>query len=312
MLYKRGKTWWIKFKSQGETIYRSSGTTSKRKAAEVERELRRDIAHDLHLQRTGKPTVRTYEEALLRWINEGAPKGMWSPARNTRPYLDDVPLHLVVPAAHAMKGDMLKNGLNPQTINRRLAVVRRLLNVAYKEWEWIDQPLGQKIKLLSEKGMAREFYLTKDEVDRLLAEMTNPEAKKVTLLAAFTGLRRGELLGLQLENWEAPYITLSSKTKSKRPRTVPVMGELHHLVTPPFNVTDWELRKDFEQAREAIERPEIRFHDLRHTYASWLAKKNVPLTVIRDLLGHCNLSVTSRYAHLQGQHADLIEKALKG
>lgn len=237
---------------------------------------------------------------------------MWSPARNTRPYLDHVPLHLVVPKAHDMKGQMLKKGLSPQTINRRLAVVRRILNIAYREWEWLSEPLGQKIQLLSEKGMARELYLSPEEVSQLVEAVEHPEAKKVVELAAYTGLRQGELLRLTKKNWKPPYIILESKTKAKKPRSVPVITDLHSIVTVPFNIGVDRLVKEFRAARERIERPDIRFHDLRHTYASWLAKDpNIPLTVIRDTLGHSNLSVTSKYAHLQGQHADLIENSLK-
>lgn len=237
---------------------------------------------------------------------------MWSHARNTRPYLDNVPLHLVVPAAHQMKSDMLRNGLSPQTINRRLAVVRRVLNVAYREWDWLTEPLGQKIKLLSEKGMAREFYLSQEEVDQLADAVTDPEARKIIVLAAYTGLRRGELLGMTAANWQPPYIVLNSKTKGKKPRTVPLIEPLHNLITLPFQVDDQTLRREFESAREKIGRPDIRFHDLRHTYASWLAKDpSIPLATLRDILGHSNLTVTSKYAHLRGDTMNLVTGALK-
>lgn len=299
-VYKRGKIWWFKFQAQGEEIRQSARTTSKREAQEAERSERRRIALDLHRGRTGKPTQYTYSEALGRWIEEGAPKSMESHARNTGPYLDDVPLHLVVPAAHSMKGAMLKKKLSPQTINRRLAVVRRILNVAYREWDWIQEPLGQKIKLLSEKGMAREFYLSREEADQLIAAVGSVEARKVIALAAYTGLRRGELLSLNAGNWQSPYIVLDSKTKGKRPRSVPVIEELHALVTPPFRVTPQQLREEFEGAREKMGRPDIRMHDLRHTYASWLAKDpRIPLTMLRDLLGHSSTTVTSKYSHLR-------------
>ena len=236
---------------------------------------------------------------------------MLSHARNTRPYLDDVPLHLVVPAAHAMKADMLARELSAQTINRRLAVVRRVLNVAYKEWDWLREPLGQKVKLLSEKGMAREFYLSMDDANRLFQAVPDDEARKVITLAAFTGLRRGELLKLKPENWRPPYIVLDNKTKGKKARSVPVVENLHPLVTLPFKISAEQLRAAFEGAREAIGRPEIRLHDLRHTYASWLAANPaVPLTVMRDLLGHSSTTVTSKYSHLRGDTAALVEKVL--
>ena len=237
---------------------------------------------------------------------------MYSHAMNTALYLQDTPLHLVVPAAHEMKASMLRRELSPQTVNRRLAVVRRVLNMAYKEWDWIREPLGQKIQLVSEKGMAREFYLSQEEVEQLIAAVTDPEAAKVIQLAAYTGLRRGELLTLKPGQWQSPYIVLDNKTKSGKPRTVPVVEELHPLVTLPFKISEHELRKAFEAARGKIGRTDIRFHDLRHTYASWLAKNpDIPLTTIRDILGHSNLSVTSKYAHLRGDTFDMVSKALK-
>lgn len=311
MLYKRGSIYHIKFSAGGVVYQRSSRTTSLRKAQEAERALRQEVARELHAQRTGIPVERTYKEALLKWIESGAPKSMWSHARNTRPYLDEVPLHLVVPAAHLMKASMLEKGLSPQTINRRLAVVRRVLNVAFREWDWITQPLGQKIKLMSEKGMAREFYLSREEADQLLAAVEDPEALKVITLATFTGLRRSEILGLKVKNWQKPYIILENKTKSGKPRIIPVIEDVQWCLTMPFKVSEQDLREAFELAREKIGRPDIRLHDMRHTYASWLAKNpSIALTTLRDLLGHSSLTVTSKYAHLRSDTYDAVNETL--
>lgn len=312
MLRKRGEIWHVKFKAGGQVIQRSSGTASKRQAQEFERQLRTEVARNLHAGRTGVPTAHAYQEALFRWVEEGAPNGMLSPARNTRPYLDDVALHLVVPAAHAMRAKMLKRGLSPQTINRRLAVVRRILNVAYKQWGWITEPLGMKIQLLSEKGFEREVYLSRAEVDTLLSHVTDEEARKVILIAAYTGLRKSEILKLKAENWQSPYLILSNDTKSKKSRSLPVVDVLQPIMTPPFKVGTYQLRKAFEGAREAMQRPDIRFHDLRHTFASWLAKDpSIPLSVIRDTLGHSSILVTNKYIHLRNQSFEMINEALK-
>jgi len=58
------------------------------------------------------------------------------------------------------------------------------------------------------------------------------------------------------------------------------------------------LRREFEAAREVIGMPEIRFHDLRHTAASFMVKGGASLIAVRDVLGHSNVAVTSRYSHL--------------
>ena len=73
------------------------------------------------------------------------------------------------------------------------------------------------------------------------------------------------------------------------------------------------MRRGREQIRKWIERPGIRFHDLRQPYAFWLAQyPGIPLTAIRDLLGHSNLSVTNTYANLQGNHYAAVSWALGG
>lgn len=313
MLHKRGNIYHVKFKAGGVTYQRSTQTSSLREAEKFERDYRAEVARELRALRSGKTVERTFGEALDKWQKEGAPESMESHANNAGLYLDNIPLRALVPAAHQMKADMLKRGLSPQTINRRLAVVRRVLNVAYKEWDWLTEPLGTKIKLLSEKGLSREIYLSEGEVKTLMKHMDNMEARKVMLLAAYTGLRQGELLRLQPANWSKPYIYLDSKTKGGKPRTVPVIKELHKSMTLPFKITYDQLRRQWENARDAIGRPEIRFHDLRHTFASWLAKDpSIPLTMLRDLLGHSNLSVTSKYSHLRGDTMSAVSGALKG
>ena len=73
------------------------------------------------------------------------------------------------------------------------------------------------------------------------------------------------------------------------------------------------VRRVIEDTRTAIAHLDIRFHGLRHTHASRLAETaDVPMTSIQDLLGHCNISVTNRYAHLQGNHFAAVSGALGG
>ena len=73
------------------------------------------------------------------------------------------------------------------------------------------------------------------------------------------------------------------------------------------------VRRGRGHIRKLVERPGIRFHDLRRTHGSRLAQNPaIPLTTIRDLLGHSNLSVTNRYASLQGNHFAAVSGALGG
>lgn len=302
---KRGKSYWCDFTYKGDRIQRSLGTTKKREAQALEAQLKNEL-------KTEKPKNRiTYGEALLKWANSDMPKSMMSHARNTRPFLDNIILSEVPREAAKMADDMQGCGLSPQTVNRRLAVVRRVLNLAYRKWDLIDQPLGQKIQLLSEKNKSRLLSLSQDEVTQLAQHSPNETAARMILLAAYTGLRKSELFRLTENDWQPPLL-LVRKSKGGKPRAVPVIDELQDNLVLPFDITEHQLRKSFEYARDQIGRPDIRFHDLRHTFASWIASSgSVPMAALRDLMGHSSLAVTSKYAHLQQDSVAMVNKALR-
>jgi len=175
------------------------------------------------------------------------------------------------------------------TINRRLAILRRTCNLAWK-WGWVKSQI--KIELLpGEKS--RHVYLTIPEVIRLAKAAG--KAKWHVILAAFTGLREGELLSMD-RNKILPGMIVLTNTKSGKPRVVP----LNRPAQCALNRLDWDmtypmLRREFERARGD---EDIRFHDLRHTAASFMVKGGASLVAVRDILGHSNLNVTSRYTHL--------------
>lgn len=309
-VYLRGNTYYVRFKFDGEPIHRSARTAKKREAIVFEKALRAEIERRKQEGLSKNVDQYTYGEALQRWIETSAPKSMYSHARNTQG-LNKVLLLDIVPATSRMVSDFLKDGLSNQTINRRLAVVKRVLNLAFIEWGMLEKPIAPKIRKLSEKGLSREVYLTKDQVKELVSHVTDLEARKVIVIASYTGLRRSELLNLTEDSWKAPYVLINNQTKSGKPRTVPVIEELHDLMTPPFHITDNQLRVAFEGAREKYGNTNLRFHDLRHTFASWLVgDPDIPLTLIRDLMGHSSLTVTSKYAHIRGANLDVLEKAL--
>jgi integrase len=191
--------------------------------------------------------------------------------------------------------------LTPSTLNRRGAILRRVARLAYREWGWLDRPVHERIRMLPENP-ARHLYLTQAELHRLVTACAHPQARAAILLAAYTGLRLGELMRLQPEDIEGDVLVVHT-SKNGRPRRVPV----HRLARPALDALPitvgwrWVLRH-FERARDALGRPDLRFHDLRHTAASWLIQAGADLTTVRDLLGHRTVTTTSRYAHLAVEH----------
>jgi integrase len=187
----------------------------------------------------------------------------------------------------------LRGSHTGSTINRRLAVLRRVANLAYKRWGWLDQPIGQKIELLPENP-AREKYLSRGELAQLLHAIPLRSIRRAVLVAAFTGLRRGELAKLRPINVQGDLIHLKG-TKNGTSRTVPVVHHVRFaLKRLPYGVHPDTLTHAVERASDGG----VRFHDLRHTAASLLIQAGVDLYRVGAILGHSDIRTTRRYAHL--------------
>ena len=92
-----------------------------------------------------------------------------------------------------------------------------------------------------------------------------------------------------------------------------MVAELQDMITLPFSVSKTQIRYWFEKARKRMGRPDIRMHDLRHTFASWMLQNpEIALTTVRDLMGHSSLAVTSKYAHMRSDTFEAVSRTLGG
>lgn len=251
----------------------------------------------------GRQRRRSFLEGLARWIDEYDVDSQIKAIRPVAAYMGDEVLlgQETVDKARAMARDLRLKGRAQSTVNNHLQVVKRVLNLAYREWGWLDQAYGDKLQKRSPKN-ERHVYLNVQEIGELLAAIPESKTieKKIIALAALTGLRQGELLALEPSNIQRGRILLrANQTKSGKARSVPVPGyALPWLEDLPFQTTYSRLRVAFENARRDVGRDGLRFHDLRHSYASMLAQAGESMTTVRDLLGHSSLVVTSRYSHI--------------
>lgn len=218
------------------------------------------------------------------------------------------------------------------TINRYLATLSHMLNVAKKEWRLIDRnPVADIAK--KKEGRGRTRFLTDAERNKLLEVCTTsgwPELHALVVLAISTGARRGELITLK---WDAVDLkagtALVTETKNDEPRTLPLVGKaLEALRTMKLNgsaKSEYVFPnpsgfpgpfKQFDhrwyEALTAAGLEGFRFHDLRHCCASYLAANGASLLEIADVLGHKTLAMVRRYSHLTQSHkATVIEKMVK-
>lgn len=240
-------------------------------------------------ERTGAKRLKSWEKSLkyrVKMLREECTAGR---------YLDEI-----VQVAERIKADGA--GLNPVTVNRVLAILRRVGNLA-EQWGWTDAPLGRRIKLLPENSN-RHVYLTPDGVEALA--VAAGDAADMVRFAALSGLRLGEMLALKPSQILGKSLILGTNTKTMQPRAVPLNLEALRIARSalPWALTRKQLRDRWDAARVAAGRPDVHWHDLRHTYASWLVQAGESLPVVGKLLGHSGPGMTQRYAHLAPRQLD--------
>ncbi|RLJ20023.1 hypothetical protein DJ031_06865 [bacterium endosymbiont of Escarpia laminata] len=311
MAIRRHKNGWevdVTSRRAGVRIKRIVGT--KKEATALEAEIRQQIIRDTLVD-------RGIEQALDRYLKGEATglksyKSLWSISRAIMQYIEGRTFSQVGEVADNIKTTMLADGLAKATINRRLALLRRLCNLAF-DWGWTSQNQSRRVKLLPGET-ERHYYLTPDQVESIAANC--PHTGDLIRIAAYTGLRRGELLGLKPDQISEQFIILGTDTKTARPRLVPIPEQIaqivDHLPLPLPPNTNHLLRTEFEAARASAGMQHIRFHDLRHTYASLLAQAGATLHLIGKAMGHSTPTMTSRYAHLVSDNLLDLARRLDG
>jgi integrase len=216
--------------------------------------------------------------------------------------------------------------LSLAAINRPRAFLRHVLRLAQ---EWGVLASVPKIRLTKEKGRLR--WLKPNEAVRLLDACRKSGDRKggnKTLLdlvefALFTGVRQSEALTLTWERADRATATvLLVDTKNGDPRTVHLNARADGVLARRwsreatgyvFGSENWNsYRSAWETALRAARIENFRFHDLRHTFASWAVQRGVKLQEVKDLLGHKSLAMTLRYAHLAPENLRAAVSTLDG
>ena len=233
----------------------------------------------------------------------------------------------ISPALIVEHRDKLKNGVtvrgtqrSPSTVNRYLAALSPVFTIAMKEWGWVeDSPFRRVSNLKEPRGRVR--FLSDDERVRLLDACQNHSKQlyMIVVLALSTGARQAEILTLVWSQVDFSRATiLLEETKNGERRVLPLSGHAMDLVKELSRVRriDSELlfpslknptkpisvQSIFKRAVEKAGIENFRYHDLRHSAASYLAMNGASLNEIAEVLGHKTLQMVQRYAHLSEAH----------
>ncbi len=208
----------------------------------------------------------------------------------------------------------LKPDRKNATVNRYIEALSKMFNVAISNGIFKSNPLKQIKKLKQDNYKIR--FLTKDEEKALFKVLNEHEEYNyyipIVICALQTGMRKGEIKNLKWSNidFENRYIELL-KTKSGKARKIPIsdklMAELiklkankisEYVFTNPITKTKYtHLQKGFTSALKKADIENFRFHDLRHTAATRMTEMGIDLAVVQEILGHCDVKTTMRYAH---------------
>ncbi|MCU1053302.1 site-specific integrase [Stenotrophomonas maltophilia] len=257
----------------------------------------------------GREPERLIAEALNRWLKDHVPrlqsaKKTEAHVRALVPYTRGRKLVEIAQVWAEIKAAEI--GKAPATVNHKGRILRQISRMAWREWGWLERPAA--IGLLPEKP--RETFLTLDQVEALARACPNAAAGDYVRLAAYTGIRRGHLLRLTAHDVRGGFIHLDRTSKTRTLQLVPLHPKVAGIAARlPLGASDDQVRDSWAKAREACSLQHVRWHDLRHTCASWLVQAGVPLHTVSEVLGHSSMAMTRRYAHLSPEHlSDAIKK----
>lgn len=314
-IYRRkdSKHWWYSFAINGCRFRGSTKTPDRETAKLIEAKIRADAVLGEH---TGKREVHTLDEAFGRYWLEHAHR---LPSAGDTDYQSRTLLSRLG-RGHAL--DRLADNdialyvarrrgeVSDASVNRELGLLRRVLRMADHRWGWAVSRPNWKAHWLIEPEPRRR-YLTADEAQRLL-DATAPHLRPAIELSLLTGVRLSNCITLDWSQIDMRGREIVFRLKSRKPggktlilpMSAPLFLLLANMGTKNEGrvftykgrpVKTWKTAWKAALRRAGIS--DFRWHDLRHTAASWMVQSGVELDVVRKVLGHDSIETTMRYAH---------------
>lgn len=336
--YKAGFRYMLDFYDQQGKRQRPvlpEGTTKKR-AREILRDLESQVSRGVY---TPEKRIPTFEQAAKDWLKHKKPNLRFPTysayeghTRNHFSEFESLKINRITTAmVEQYISDRRERGMNILTLRKVLVTLGQIFSYAVRHGYMHHNPLrdAERPKAQGEEAKRKIRILTTDEINSLLKATSDKKYRTLFKLAIMSGARQGELLGLKWKDvdWDNNQIQIrrtfnnqqwfkpKTKTSERRIDLGPqMMKNLKkwkmacppnklNLIFPneagqPLNHNNM-VNRFFAPALESAEIGVVRFHDLRHTYASLLIEQGENVKYIQTQLGHSNPTVTLNvYAHL--------------
>jgi integrase len=303
--------WWVRVSISGEKIRRSAETTDRDEAKAFEARLKADLLDEAPVRRKGY----TWDQAALRFVEDRQQKRSIDTDLTILRWLQPHLSGLLLVDISQDKLDEVRHLKASETsmsrADRVMALVNSILRAAQARG-WMRK--APKVTMFRPEP-ADFRWLTREQFDALARELP-PHLEAMARFAVATGLRRGNVTGLLWRDVDLERATVRvwrSQAKAKKSIAVPLNADAvavlraqpkgTHVFTyqgePVYQVATKAWRAAV--ARAGIE-PGFRFHDLRHTWASWHVQAGTPLTALMELGGWASLEMVQRYAHFGSRH----------
>lgn len=295
----RGDTYWINVQIDGKRLRKSLDTKDAKIAAEA---FARELAEFYRTRKFKELPKKTLNDAFDKWLSErGTKRSIEDDRRKIDYFRAKLGTKLLSDLKAADIEDHLPQDVSPSTRNRYRALMRAVLRRAWRKWEWLDS-----VPTIEEEDEPEGYtgFLTRDQAERLIAELPERYRKPVRF-ALLTGLRRANVFGLTWDKVDlaaGTVIVEASTAKGKRRFIVPLNASAKALLESVESregrvwgdVTHvWQNVWEAACKRAGVK---IKFHGLRHTWATWHAQAGTPLDVLQKLGAWATHSMVLRYA----------------
>jgi integrase len=316
-IYRRSDSryWWISATlPNGKRIRQSAGTEDRNEAEALLAKLTLDAYREQHF---GIKPERSWQEAVVRFLEV---KLHLRDVKQYRGQCRQLHVYLGGMMLNQINGDVvwqviqreIRRGSKIATVNRHLAVMRAILRMARDEWQWIDSI--PKVRLLPGE-VERDRWLTREEADRLLS-VCPPHMAALARFAMATGCRASEITGLEWNRVDLVRRTAwLNHTKNGTPRGVPLNHDAVIVLEEQVGrheqfcftycgqpISDGVSRRAWRNAVNKAGLGDLRFHDLRHTWASWHRQSGTSCDELKELGGWKSRVMVDRYAKFATEH----------
>lgn len=324
-IFQKGKNWYIDYYVKGRRKRKKIGH-SKKLAMQVLNDVQIKIAKGEYLGIFDEKKIlfSKYAEQYLAYSKTNK---SWSTydrqdrvsIARLKPHFKDKYIYEITPQMIEKYKSKRLETVSPATVNRELACLKHMFTMAIK-WGYSKTNPVKEVKLLKEPP-GRLRYLKPEEAKSLLASCAN-HIRPIVVTALNTGMRKGELQKLKWADVDFKNLKITViNAKNNESRVIPInktlYNELHSLsktskgeyVFSDKNGQPYgDIKKSFLKALEKAKVEDFRFHDLRHTFGSYLVMQGVDLKTVQQILGHKDIRMTMRYAHLSPEY---VQKAVE-